>query len=260
MPWSDYPLEAIEIPADHPSTGPYIYIGSGDPLAEAVGEDAAIVFHFGTHNSAFIIGVNDEGTPNDDGHLQILARSDQGLNVLSVVDLDYAPSLGDFMHVNFGGLTIGTVARLQGESVVIENLGNNGVISVRPYSVAGSNSEFNVQVGGSGPKELLVDENGVTINAPLLDANGHSFKRGENGSKFITFSTLTSTLTPVVFNTPFTTAPKVYTNINSNSGSTAQWHSRAVNVTTTGFSILVFAASAGSWSGIEVQWAAEEPT
>lgn len=257
MPWSDYPLEAIEIPADHATGAPYIYIGSGDPIAEAANEDSAIVFHFGTHNSAFLLGIKDFSTPTADvGSLDIIAASDQNPNKVSIFNMFYQPTISTYT-LTFGNTQPGVDTRVMGEEITINDLGQG--TTVIPFDV-GANSGFAVDMNGNGTPEFRVQTATTTVANTLVNSDGHKYMRGEDGSKSVSFTAVNSSLINVVFATPFTAAPKVFTNINSNAGATAQWHSRAVNITTTGFTILVFAATAGTWSNVEVQWSAEEPT
>lgn len=79
------------------------------------------------------------------------------------------------------------------------------------------------------------------------------------GSEAISFVTLTSFTTAVVFDQPFSRQPSVSTNINNGTGSTAGWASRAFGVTTTGFTLFVFGASS-TWTNVDVQWQAQIQT
>jgi hypothetical protein len=285
MPWSDYPTRSISIPADHGPTGPWIYVGEDDPIAESLGEDAAIVFHFGTHNSAFVMGVDDEMTAHDDGHFQLLATSDEGLNTIALIDLDYAPFI-DLASLNFGAQIVGVSTFLYGERVTVADLGEG--IHIEPYTDGGGVSAgMTVDVGGTGSPELVVNNTGVTVTTPagdieltstagdvvlnadgvvnvpaglITDSNGHYFMRGETGTHNFTFTGVTSAVFNVTFDHPFSNPPMVTTNIDSGSGTTAQWHSRADLITTTGFQLFVFAVSAGTWSNIPVSWNAVEHT
>lgn len=78
------------------------------------------------------------------------------------------------------------------------------------------------------------------------------------GSFSMTVVAATSNLTNVVFATPFARTPAVSGNINSGAGATANWHARAINVTTTGFTMFSFGPS-NSFTA-EVQWQAQEYT
>jgi H-type lectin domain len=101
----------------------------------------------------------------------------------------------------------------------------------------------------------------VRATGQLVDAvQNHEYMRGQNGSVPISFAAVTSFTQAVVFASAFAAAPIVTTNINSGAGAAAQWHSRAINITTTGFTMLVFASAAGTWTNIPVQWSATEPT
>jgi hypothetical protein len=79
------------------------------------------------------------------------------------------------------------------------------------------------------------------------------------GEEPITFVSQTSATLNVVFPQPYPTGvvPNVHVNINSGAGATSQWHSRAINITNTGFTIFVFTAgAAGTWTNIPVGWSA----
>jgi hypothetical protein len=76
------------------------------------------------------------------------------------------------------------------------------------------------------------------------------------GSVLISFVTLASTTVNVDFDEPFLTVPNVHTNINSGSGTTSNWHSRAINITRKTFQIFVFGAAASTWVNVEVLWSA----
>jgi len=81
----------------------------------------------------------------------------------------------------------------------------------------------------------------------------------ESGLELVTFVAVTSFSVAVTFTVPFLVAPRVFTNIHSSAGATAQWNSRAYGVTTTGFTLFVFAAAAGTWTNVEVYWLAVAP-
>jgi hypothetical protein len=89
---------------------------------------------------------------------------------------------------------------------------------------------------------------------------GHGFALAENRITSVSFTSLSSTTVNVTFTHPFSTAPVITTNINSGAGATAQWHSRAINITATGFQLFLFGAGASTWSNVAVQWMAGEPT
>lgn len=85
----------------------------------------------------------------------------------------------------------------------------------------------------------------------------HGTLRGEVGSELVSFTTLTQSTVAVTFDRPFDSIPAVTTNINSGSGSTANWSSRAFGISTTGFTLFVYGSGATStWASIEVQWVA----
>jgi H-type lectin domain. len=77
----------------------------------------------------------------------------------------------------------------------------------------------------------------------------------EVGEELVSFITQSSFTVTVTFQVPFLVPPVVMTNIDSPSGATAGWHSRAFGVTTTGFTLFLFGGSS-TWTNIEVQWLA----
>jgi hypothetical protein len=89
---------------------------------------------------------------------------------------------------------------------------------------------------------------------------GAGYVRSQAGIKAFTFTTVSSASIAITFNNPFSTAPSVTATINSSSGTANLWFVRAINVTTTGFTLLVSAAAANSWAGVPVSWHAMEPT
>lgn len=77
------------------------------------------------------------------------------------------------------------------------------------------------------------------------------------GEVSVSFTTLTSFTQAVVFPQPFTAVPNVFVNINTGAGSTSLWQARAINITTTGFTLFVYTTGgAVSWVLVPVGWAA----
>ena len=80
----------------------------------------------------------------------------------------------------------------------------------------------------------------------------------ETGGESVAFTTLTSFTVAVTFSRAFTALPNVHTNIDSGAAPTSQWHSRAISISTTGFTLFLFGPSA-TWTGYLVQWTAIAP-
>lgn len=84
----------------------------------------------------------------------------------------------------------------------------------------------------------------------------------QTGSVSVSFAALSQTTVAVTFPTayPVGTVPSVVTNINSGSGTTVRWGSRAISVTNTGFTLFVFKGDAAdpaqTWTNIAVQYTA----
>ena len=88
-----------------------------------------------------------------------------------------------------------------------------------------------------------------------VDIATHTAHWGDTGTVSMSFTTQTSSTSNVTFASAFASAPRVFCNINNGGAPTASWNSRAINVTTTGFTVFVFGPSA-TWSSVEVQWIA----
>lgn len=92
-----------------------------------------------------------------------------------------------------------------------------------------------------------------------LPTSGGSPMGYQAGQTTITFVTQTSFTQAVVFPQPYPAGQNlsVHTNINSGVGATANWQSRAINISNTGFTIFVFTAGvASSWTNVGVVWSA----
>lgn len=79
------------------------------------------------------------------------------------------------------------------------------------------------------------------------------------GFVLVSFTTQTSFTQSVVFPTAFATVPVVVTNINNGSASVAHWSSRAISISTNGFTLFVYSetgAAAQTWANVSVQWMA----
>jgi hypothetical protein len=122
-----------------------------------------------------------------------------------------------------------------------------------PFSTPDSLMEFNGDIQGHG--NFYVDK-------LILANSGYPVLISQIGVQSITFAAAVSNVTPVVFPIPFTAGviPFVTCNINSGSGTTARWVSRAISVSNTGFSIFSFrtdaADAAVAWAAIPVAWSA----
>lgn len=118
--------------------------------------------------------------------------------------------------------------------------------------------------GTLGARHIFSD--GFNINTLTLDvtnrtANLNGVLTGANiaGSVAVSFTAQTSFTLAVTFPQAFATVPAVMTNINTGSGVTSHWSSRAIGVTTSGFTIFVYSdtgAAAQTWASIPVQWIA----
>jgi hypothetical protein len=81
--------------------------------------------------------------------------------------------------------------------------------------------------------------------------------RSQAGTVSMSWASNTITTLAVTFPRGFASTPRVFTNITSGDGSVARWGSRCSAVTTSGFTMMVFAGFGGPaqvGSGIPVAW------
>lgn len=148
------------------------------------------------------------------------------------------------------GMRTATIAAVSGQTVTISVSGgqfSSGVGVLESYRPVVGDT---VAVFRQDSSWLIL---GPTAAAPEIAPRAQA-----TGTASVSFSAVNSATQAVSFGVTFASAPVVMTNIDSNAGVTGRWASRAVSITTTGFSILVFAtdAVADTWSGIPVSWLA----
>lgn len=144
------------------------------------------------------------------------------------------------------------------------------VDSDNPLVISAQGTEFN-DVGflqGYSPNEgdivALLGQSSQAGSDPtswLCLGSVHTSPFGyQSGIEPIFFTAVNSDLTAVTFPRPYPTGviPNVFTNINSGAGVASLWHSRAINITETGFDMFSFAGTgvASTWNGIPVGWQA----
>lgn len=120
---------------------------------------------------------------------------------------------------------------------------SNGKIEWGP----GGGSTTDVNLYRTGTAEIGTDQN--------LKVRTHRVRIGEQDTELVSFAAVTSKTVAVSFATAFAAAPNVHCNINSGSGVTANWHARAINISTTGFTMFCFGPS-NTWTNVPVQWTA----
>lgn len=108
------------------------------------------------------------------------------------------------------------------------------------------NASQDVNLYRSAPSEIATDYNFRVNGLPVL--------RGESNWTLLTVTATTSVTLAVTFATAFPGRPNVVCNVHSAAGQTAQWHARAFNVTTTGFTIFIFGPS--NTFTVEIMWLA----
>lgn len=117
----------------------------------------------------------------------------------------------------------------------------------------------NVYVQQNAETNGKVRPQDVTVVAGITSPVPSPARALQDGIASVSFTSQTSYSQSVTFPTPFTTVPTMSVNIASGAGAAAHWDARAINVTTTGFTLFVFApsgATAQTWSAIPVHWMA----
>lgn len=113
--------------------------------------------------------------------------------------------------------------------------------------------------------ETKVDNNSTNISTNTADIATNASDIGDltdwtlPGVALVSFTTLDAATQAVNFGFTFPAEPNVHLNINTGTGEAARWHSRAISITTTGFTIFVFASEPGdtkTWVDVPVAWTA----
>lgn len=78
------------------------------------------------------------------------------------------------------------------------------------------------------------------------------------GDESVSFTTKSSHTLSVVFDTEFDSPPSVTASIGSAPSETAQWHVRATSVSSSGFTLFLFAGDGATdtWANVPVNWTA----
>jgi hypothetical protein len=83
----------------------------------------------------------------------------------------------------------------------------------------------------------------------------------ESGEVLVSFTGTSNTSHTVAFGEPFAAPPRVWVEITSNLGTTAQFEARPINITATGFTLWVnvtdLARTAQTFTNVPVHWKAE---
>lgn len=108
-----------------------------------------------------------------------------------------------------------------------------------------------------------INTDSIAENTTGIAANGTAITNLQNwtrrGTVLVNFTTLGSFTTVVNFGFTFPAAPTVMTNIDSGAGTTARFETRAITITTTGFTLFVYSSVVGAtatWVDIPVSWLA----
>lgn len=171
---------------------------------------------------------------------------------LLINDPDYAGD-GSVIGITSGGLAT------QSPSISVQSPGNQR--SAIKATAAFLNLAGISQDGTATPFATIGGTDNSNNHYPAnLQVLGNIFAVNIDSGTFSTsFAALTSFTVAVPFNHTFSSIPAVSTNINSGSGTTSHWSSRAFSVTTTGFTLFVYSdtgAAAQTWASVPVQWMA----
>lgn len=132
---------------------------------------------------------------------------------------------------------------IQAFRTIFEGLGlNQEVAFFMDYDISGDSAST---LFWDGPVELA----GFSTTA------GQEILGGQTGTALVTHGAVASHTQVVAFPTAFTGTPKVFVNIASGAGATANWHARAITITPTQFTLFVF-GPAVAWANVPVDWIA----
>jgi hypothetical protein len=96
-------------------------------------------------------------------------------------------------------------------------------------------------------------------NPPSRLGRGAAQLWGQTGRTLMSFAAQASATLDVSFGRTYAVSPQVDTRIYSGAGATAGWHTRAISVTQTGFTIFAFGPSS-TWESIAVDWTVFVPS
>lgn len=137
------------------------------------------------------------------------------------------------------------------------------VSSIAPLMVNVQGTDFPVGRAASffpnlGETVAIMRQDGTWMIMDRTQGPADATVKFQAGAISTNLAAATSALVPVVFAAPYAAIPSVATNISSGSGLLSGWGSRAINVTTTGFTVFAFGAAATTT--LPVQWQAQEMT
>jgi len=150
------------------------------------------------------------------------------------------------------GLVIGTIATLNPLTVNVRGgiVNNPGLLDdSRPIPL---------QVGDTVAL-LRQDQTWLMLGA-VSAGSVAQYPLMQAGQALLSFTAQTSATLAVVFSVPFQSTPSVVATIASGSGNANLWFVRVTSVTTLGFTILVSAALANTWTNFPVHWQAQVMT
>lgn len=164
-----------------------------------------------------------------------------------------------FLNSEAAALVTADIQMAPAQSVSALRVRTSALATVFSVSPAGAVAGTSVAATGAVTGATGTFTGAVTGSSVVDSSNGFSMLPARRGSTNVSFTSLTSFTVAVTYGATFPATPTVTTNINSGDGSTSRWSSRAINVSTTGFTLFVYSEGGGpavTWSNIAVQWIA----
>lgn len=140
------------------------------------------------------------------------------------------------------------------------------VSSINPLKVNVQGTDFPVGRAASftpalGETVAIMRQDGTWMIMDRTMSPSDDTLKLQAGSVIVSVAAANNATAAVLFDHPFLAMPSVCTNINNGAGGTFGWGSRAISVSTTGFTAFVFnpTGAVGTFS-VDVQWQAQEMT
>lgn len=104
----------------------------------------------------------------------------------------------------------------------------------------------------------LGDSGGIWFTYTDISGSGLWVPDALGDSVSVSATAVATVSTAVSFGHTFPLPPSVFTNVNLAGGTYARWQTRAINITTTGFSVYAFSSdgAVGTFVGMPVNWIA----
>lgn len=200
---------------------------------------ATITFGTGIAEETSRGGIAVKATEDVPAYPQLLLTSPEfdNQNIASILLQGERQGGGEdgFPRVNFGDF-FGDTPNNQGQFIV--------------------NAEFRCLFEGNVQAALALLVDGAIEHRSDLLAGGVTVLVQASGTLNAGPTAATSFTQAVSFPFTFPSAPKVFVNLNSGAGATAQWNQRAISISTTGFTLFGFTAGAAGTFSAQYQWLA----